>query len=391
MSPARKTWGFIASATAIIASIAAGGYGLAVAFGRAVVTPARVPAAPLTVREVRRSANGDTIVLTQGEDAALAGDQSFIFAEGNGHARVGAVVREQRGTVERELLSIERGRLEAGATGRITGWWFTSPDEVSDDWSEVTVPGPLGDLPAWRIGEAGQGSRAWVIHVHGRGARREETLRGVDPLTRAGFSHLVLSYRNDPGAPAAPDAKYGLGATESEDVSAAIAYAAANGAETVLLVGWSMGAAAALIAAERAKHGLIAGIVLESPGIDWPGILRHQARRSRVPSPAARFGARLLERGSRATGVLGPVPVSRLTPERFASELRVPVLQLVSREDTFVPAAGALRLARLRPDLVRTVEVPGAEHVKLWNHDRAVWESALYGFGRQCLGDGSRG
>ncbi len=47
----------------------------------------------------------------------------------------------------------------------------------------------------------------WAVLVHGRGATREECLRGVPVLHRLGLTTLVPSYRNDrdaPGDPAGP-------------------------------------------------------------------------------------------------------------------------------------------------------------------------------------------
>jgi len=193
-----------------------------------------------------------------------------------------------------------------------------------------------------------------------------------------------MSYRNDADAPQSADGKYGFGIAESADVEAAIDDAVRGGAKTILLIGWSMGATAVLQAAERSAHrDMIAGLILESPAIDWLDILRHQAKLAKLPSRVAGIGTTLFHKGHRLTGLHLPIAVHELTAERWAATLNVPTLIHVSDADTFVPPAGALRLASLRSDLVTLRRLPEGEHVKLWNLDRAGWEEATAEFARR--------
>ncbi len=142
------------------------------------------------------------------------------------------------------------------------------------------------------------------------------------------------------------------------------------------LVGWSMGATACLLAATNGENaGLVNGLVLDSPALDWPGLLRRQARLANAPSFIAEIGVLLLQCGV----VRGAVPgqrstdLSMLTPARLISQLRVPMLIHASPDDTFVPWQGALRAAQLKSRLVRLHPSRG-EHVKLWNVDPKSWE-----------------
>ena len=89
----------------------------------------------------------------------------------------------------------------------------------------------------------------------------------VPPFREAGWSTLVVSYRNDGEAPRSPDGRYALGDEEWEDVEAALRWVAERGATSVVLVGWSMGGATVLQAATRASgRELVVGLVLD-PGI----------------------------------------------------------------------------------------------------------------------------
>lgn len=327
-------------------------------------------------------------VWIHGPDAGLPGGYSFIFDDGAGHARLGPIVdRIFDGGVDRvarEVVAVDRGNLRVGCSGRITGWWFTDPRELAHQVERVTFPVDGGESWAWLAHPTSPVTGTWAIHVHGRGALPEETLRGLPPFARAGITSLVIAYRNDPGAPAGLRGRYGLGLAERFDVDAAIAWALEHGAEHVILTGWSMGGTTALISATRGPYrSRIVGLVLDSPGIDWHRILRRQSELARIPTGAARIGIGLLHSGA----VRGAVPwrtgtdLDALRAEAFAERLTMPVLIHASPGDSFVPWEGSIRLAELRPDLVRVREGVG-EHVRLWNTDPTGWERETEAFVR---------
>lgn len=360
-------------------------------FARRVLTPARVPEASVLVEEIEESTDGIRRAWITGPDSALPGKYSFIFDEGASHARLGPVDgRRSAGGAEwvaRAIVAEDRGELRVGARGRVTGWWYTDPSELGFESSRVSVPLEGGLGWAWLVKPDPKTARPgrWAVHVHGRGALPEETLRGVAPLARAGVTSLVIAYRNDPGAPRGLNGRYGLGLAERRDVDAAIAWAREHGAERVTLFGWSMGATASMLAATKGpQRGCVDGLVLESPALDWPDVLRQQARLARAPVWVGRLGQLLLRRGL----VRGAVPgeqgtaLDALTPEALTSGLGVPVLIHASPDDTFVPWAGALRAVELRPDLISLREARG-EHVKLWNTDPEGWEAATEAFVRE--------
>ena len=377
----------IGAASLIGGGVVAGALGTllgGIALARRAVTPAVVPEAPVTVVSIDGAASGEAaLVRLRGADADLPGRYSFIFDGGAGHARLGAVVTTSGDEAVRELISVERGELRAEPRGRVPGWWYIDPEQLGYRVERTTYRTELGDADAWIVFPRISRKRRWAVHVHGRGALPEETLRGVRSLARCGVTSLVISYRNDPGAPRGLRGRYGVGFSESRDVDAAIAEAQRRGAERVTLFGWSMGGTACLVAATRGEHrDLIDGLILDSPAVDWNALLRYHAAAQSAPKMIAGLGVEMLARGIVAGGEDAGLPIASLHPETFAPALRVPVLIHASPDDTFVPSAGAVRLAELRPDLVQLRMQPGAEHVKLWNVDQPGWEAVTRAFAR---------
>ena len=368
---------------------------LAAHFALRVLTPAPKPEAGVRVIAVEGEIGSPegALVWLQGTDVGLEGNYSLIFdAESRatqraaGHARLGPVAASTgagRGLrVARPVLSVERGELRVGARGRITGWWFTEPEQLGYEVQRVALPLPNGVGQGWIVRPEHPVPGRWAIHVHGRGALPEETLRGVAPFAKAGVTSLVISYRNDPGAPEGLGGRYGLGLSESEDVDAALGWARGQGAARVTLVGWSMGGTAVVLAAGEGRNApLVDGIVLDSPALDWPGILRHQARLAGLPAVLAGLSMLFLSQGVVRGAVAGSrgTDLARLDTARLASLVRVPTLIHASAGDTYVPWRGSLRFAQLRPGFVRLRPAPG-EHVKIWNVDPQRWESETADF-----------
>lgn len=347
---------------------------LVLSIARRVVMPTR--SGPNT-KILAVDTGAQTIELARTLDTELPGRYGLYTTGTYGYVKLGAVLSADSTTVRRKLLTqIEPGARVDRDAG-FSGWYYSAPSELHLPWSNVLIGSPAGPCPAWFFPAA---SSTWVIQVHGRGTTRAECLRAVPVLHAAGLPNLVVSYRNDGEAPRSRGGAYALGAAEWRDVDAAIAYALRHGAERVILMGWSMGGAVSLqTAVNSGNRDRIAGLILESPVVDWRTVLRYQAREAglRAPLPALAMGALSLPVTARMSGAEDAIAFDRLDMVARAEELAAPTLILHSDDDGFVPADASHALRDARPDLVTMPVFSGARHTKIWNYDETGWTAAI--------------
>jgi alpha-beta hydrolase superfamily lysophospholipase len=343
---------------------------------RRVVTPARTRLRESDVVSI--DAERATITLRTNPDTTLPGRYGLFFGAPERYLRLGGILTSDAATVTRELETPVDG-LPASGPATFSGWYYSRPEELGLEFQHIDVPTPAGSAPAWLFPSADRTGR-WVVIVHGRGTTRSECLRAVPVWRDAGYSALLVSYRNDGDAPPSADGLYGLGDTEWQDVDAALTVAAAHGATAIVLMGWSMGGTIAVQTALRSSSAhLIRGIALESPVLDWGRVLEFQADAGRIPVPLRLAAVQAISSpwGRALTGLDSAVDFDGLDVVSRAGELTVPILVLHSDDDGFVPSSGSHELAAARPDLVTFTPFTGARHTKLWNYDEDRWTSAI--------------
>jgi pimeloyl-ACP methyl ester carboxylesterase len=319
---------------------------------------------PIEVVEVR-----DDVIVIDGEDAD--NPQVNGLEWDGGYARLHAGAERVDDGVLREYEPFPDIPAE-GTSARLD--FYAAPDDlarISDmDVAEVTFDGELGDLSATHV--PGDLER-WVIFVHGRGATQAETFRLLPTVAELGYPAMAISYRNDVGAPAAPDGRWGLGWTEAADVTAAVDYAISEGAGDVVLVGYSMGGAIIGNYMRTEGDAHVAGIVYDSPVLSWTDTLNYEAANRGLP-------ALLTPLASAAIRIRAGIDLGALDQVRNADDLTVPVLLIHGTADDTVPVTSSDAFAEARPDLVTYVRPEGAGHVQSWNTHQRIYEDAVITF-----------
>ncbi|NBM16360.1 alpha/beta hydrolase [Streptomyces sp. GC420] len=365
-------------AAALAATTVLGAGAAVIAAGRLASGAAlkNVPGRPLPIEPelTVHSVAAGRITLTRSLASQRPG--TYGLTSRHSHAVIGPLVEGAApgpDTVVRRLERVTHGELRPG--DRL---WLTPQVHLGDprsalglDHADVDIPGELGTLPAWFVPQARD---TWMITVHGLGTTREHPMVVMPFLHRLRFPVLDLAYRGDLGAPRSPDGLGHLGDSEWRDLDAAIRYAVRYGAERVVLHGWSTGASMALhAAANSAQRHRIAGLVLDSPVLDWQVTLRALAAANRTPRPVIPLAVRA------AQGSTGAHP-DRLAEAADHRALQVPTLLVHGPDDVLAPWEDSRRLAGLRPDLVTLHTVRNAPHSAMWNADPAAYEERLRRF-----------
>ncbi len=364
--PRRHRRWLILAGAALVALIGVGA-ALSWHFSSAVLVPDRSDwPADITVEGL----SPGRIVLSRSEDTLRPGVYGLEWQ--GGQAIVGDVVGSDADAVTRRLRTV-RGYLVPGMKVALDPRVYVGNPTMALGLPSTTVriPDELGPMPAWLI--PGR-SRTWAIVVHGINRDRQVGLRIAPTLHRAGLPTLLISYREDLGAPPSPDGLHHMGLTEWRDLQAAVRYALAHGARRILLAGYSMGGA--LIAQFMERSPLaprIAGLLLDAPALDWRSILEFHATQMGLPS----FLALPVEW---AIDVRIDPDWESLDALQHPEDFHLPILLFHGTEDKLVPISISDSFAKELPRWVTYYRVPQAGHTESWNVDPGLYERRLTAF-----------
>lgn len=317
------------------------------------------------------------VTLASGHDSEQPGVYGLDWQAG--HAIVGQVLSEGDGTVTRRLSDV-RGYLAPGIhVGLDSHVYSGDPGQALGlPYRSVGVPDQLGPMPAWLVpaalGTTPATGKAWAILVHGHNDSRQNGLRITPALRSTGLTSLLISYRNDLGAPESPDGHYHLGETEWVDLQAAVRYALAHGAQRVVLVGYSMGGALIAQFMQRSRLSRdVAALVLDAPVLDWRSVIEFNAEQIGLP------------------GFLG-MPVewmidARANPDwdsldalEHPEDFHLPILLFHSTEDKLVPISTSDDFAAKLPHWITYYRTPIVGHTESWNLNPPLYDRRLKQF-----------
>lgn len=234
-------------------------------------------------------------------------------------------------------------RTDDGLTLR--GWWLSHPDAAR---SVVTLTGHYGG----RSDTIGIGSGLW----------------------RCGMNVLLFDYR---GRGASDPHINTLGYSETLDALAAVDFVARRAPGTAVgAVGYSMGAAVAILAA--ARDARVGAVVADSPFASQREVIRaHVRRRTRLPSIPF---LPLVE-------IFLPYEVGAVAPLREAGRIAPRALMLIhGARDTVTDPGDSRALYEAAGEPKQLWELPGAGHCGAYFADRPAYVARVGAFFEAHLG-----
>ncbi len=309
------------------------------------------------------------VVLSRSEESERPGVYGLAWQAG--HAVAGRIVAIDGDTVTRTLRSV-RGYLAPGMKVAIARVYSGDPGQALGlPFANVRVPAELGPMPAWLVPSR---NKTWAILVHGINDTPQGGLQIVPTLRRAGLPSLLITYREDLGAPPSPDDLHHMGLTEWHDLEAAVRYALDQGARRLVLVGYSMGGS---LVTQFMQHSSlasrVAGLVLDAPALNWKETISFNATEMGLPS----FSTIPVEW---AIGTRIDADWDDLDALQHTDALQLPILLFHGGEDEVVPISTSDALAEELPRRVTYFRVPRAGHTEAWNVDPALYERRLTAF-----------
>ena len=274
-------------------------------------------------------------------------------------------------------------RVRAGYPRRHPPVW--TPDALGLPYETLEVPTTDGlRLPAWFI-PAGSSRVPGVVLVHGWESARDRTLPHAQVLHAAGFHVLTFDVRGH-GSNGSETLPMSVGEFAA-DARAAVAVLAARPEVTrVAILGHSMGAAGALVAA-AADPGVAAVVAVATPA-DSYRLTRQTFRLARLPLPdpiawpLAWLTTRVYLRPRGHT-------VASVNATRAVREIEAPVMLVHGDQDGAVPVAHLAKLAAARrasrPQAVtETMVIAGGRHS--WLYEFPAYRAAIARFLAAALG-----
>jgi len=367
----RRRWPWIVAGSIVFVLLLAA-VGIPLAGAQALLTPHH---GLTTAAGEVLSITDDEVTLSKTAAGARVGTYGLLWdtAAGpqTGSAIVGPVSGSTQDSITRPISAIV-GELPVGTDVLLDpNVWDTDPQTaLGIPFTTVDIASELGPMPAWQVDGAGT---TWMLFVHGIDGLRQSALRPLPTIVEAGLPTLVISYRNDEGAPASPNGLFALGETEWHDLDSAAQYALSQGATKFVLYGDSMGGSIVTRFMHQSEYAdQVVGMVLDAPVLNWAGVLQNQADRLYLGAFSGLLKLAVSWRGGIDLGVLDELDQT----ETFQ---RLPILIFQGLADPLVPPAETQQFADSLPD-AQYVPVPDAGHIQSWNVDPQSYESKLAAF-----------
>ena len=309
---------------------------------------------------------GDSITLKGGSPKDQPKIVGLEWPEG--YARADGLISID-GDIATRGFSLISGELFVGARVRYDKHaWCCDPLAMGLDFTHIRLNTELGEVDAWAVDS---GSASWVVFIHGKDSDRTQGLRLLPTLVDAGWNVLLTTYRNHESSPADLSDRHNYGLTEWRDLESAVQFVQNQGAERVVIAGWSMGGAtSAVFMRESGQANAIDGLILNAPLLDFERAVDYGAEQLSLPGFLTTSAKWLADRRF-------GIDWDAMDYRDMASHLNLPILLLHGSADDTIPVTASRSFAEAYTGPITYVEFAGADHTALWNADPALFEQSV--------------
>lgn len=258
-----------------------------------------------------------------------------------------------------------------------------TPAKYHLNYHSILFPSRVDDLMihGWIIPADSSNGRI-VIESHGYGRNRsafDAALPTADALHKAGFSVIMFDYRAEGNS---PGKIVSVGEFETRDLIGAVDYAKKLGYKKIGVIGYSMGAATAIEAAE--KDTSILAVIADSPFANLQTYLKKNLSKwSGLPNWP--FTPQILWEMK----VFHGLDASKVNPAKSLQHWKPrPLLLIAGTADKEIPMSNSVQLYNIvKSDTNDKIWiVKGARHVKAWDVNHNKYDQKITGFFKEYLG-----
>ncbi|MDC9824798.1 alpha/beta fold hydrolase [Devosia sp. ZB163] len=238
----------------------------------------------------------------------------------------------------------------------------------------VSIDTELGPAEAWFVPAANMDG-PWAVYVHGIGGIRENGYRQLAILHEADVPTLMITYRNDRGAPGEERALYSFGMNEWRDVDAAVGWMVDRGAPGIILVAESMGGAIAgqfLMHSEKADK--VVALALDAPALDFVELVADKLGARALP-----FAHTLASAGVAVFDAYRGASLSGAVSLGAVADFPGPLFLAHGATDSLVPVTISDRLAAKRTAPTTYVRT-NAQHLRSFKENPERYRGEMLGW-----------
>lgn len=336
-----------------------------------------------SITKVETTFDSTFVYLPVNEDTASLTELSLFWNSRKGHAIVRRTPTQETADLIRfEVLRNLGEPLRQTDGAWLSGWLGDKPEDFGFNSHQCFTTLPNGTKALISEKE----STAWVIHIHGRKASYAEPLRNARQFDELGFSQLSISHLSDGPPNGFGIRRSTLGAKEWTQVSEAVEFVKAKGAQKVILFAWSLGGMMVNQYLSNADvPDEVKAIILDSPLLDYRSTLRVQALRAGYPEIAGDQVADVIT-NSRVLRALGfqSVAIDEISALNKSLRVQLPTLLFYSLNDGYISMNGVFKYQELNGK-VSLVDIPGARHCRLFNEDKQKYQDSIARFVKENL------